>query len=463
MNAPLKNTDVHGASADTPHEDPAIEQALIEISKLPQAGHIKREDAAAWLEQVKAREPDRLAWHVRRLRGIGGSEIGAIVVAFRNEYHPFTQAADIIRGKLMIDAPEGPNGDTARGVALEEPLRDLFRPWMKKHYNAVPADDVLAAVQEVKSRSNPWQVGNPDDAFWLPGKKLLMTDYKCPRPDVLAGYEVFGKPFDYICQLHHYTMLAIEAGFGEHIDELCLCSLDSDKWSPAPHFLKYDPALAEEISKAGAHYWNNFVLKGLVPDLIDKPTQTTEDPVLREMVLKAGRTLAMANNGYRRTAEMQELISSYVGDRFFLGKPSIAVDFVDLMPDRTVDQDRLKRRLSLWGEKIEDYMMPDEPDPALMEAELKRLGIDPTKFYTKSKKFDIDKIQARLRAGREDAGRYIRESVKVKLTPLRKGPRGEQFIELREEALAVIDEFSGAVARPAADPLAAVDRAPPKP
>lgn len=449
---------------NAPIADP-VEQAMAEVAKLPQARFIKPEDIRAWILKVQEQEPARLAWHVRRLRGIGGSEIGAIVTARRGDYHPFTQASDVIRGKLMIDAPQGPTGDTARGVALEDPLRDLFRPWMKKHYNAEPADDVLQAVMNVVSKKNPWQVGNPDDAFWLPGKKLVMVDYKCPRPDVLAGYEVFGKPFDYICQLHHYTMLAIEAGYGDCIDQLCLTSLDSDKWEPAPYFLKFDQAIADEITEAGTHYWNTYVLQGRVPDIIEKPVSTVDDATLTEMVNKAGRILAISNNGYKQVKEVEELIMSYLGQNFFLGKPSVAIGCVDLLNDEIVDETRLASKLKLWGEPLDKYRLPDAPDPELMEKKLVELGINPKDFYTPSKKFDIPKIKARLKAAREDPGRYVREHVKVKLTPLRKGARGEQFIALRSEAAEHIKTFAEAApaATAIADPLPGGRPVTPKP
>jgi len=56
------------------------------VSKLPQAIHIKEEDAKVWYETAKELEPERFFWHYDRLHGLGGSDMGEIVAAYRGEY-----------------------------------------------------------------------------------------------------------------------------------------------------------------------------------------------------------------------------------------------------------------------------------------------------------------------------------------------------------------------------------------
>ena len=434
-------------------EAKAVQFALANLPSLPQGALIDRENAITWSKAVWAREPQRFVWHFRRLRGIGGSEMGPVVSWFRNEYHPFTQAADIVRGKLMINPPGEPSGDTRRGVATEDMNRDLFREYMAKEHGAVPADDVLDAVHNVISTRNPWQVGNPDDAFWMPMEgmspgvrssaalgTLVMVDYKHPRQDAFLDYVIFGKPFDYVVQLHHYSMLAQDAGLDPK--RLMLVSMNSDEWRPIPSELSFDNDLCDEISRAGNALWDDYVLKGLVPESLEKPCldpkRMPQDIV--ELARQAARALAMANVGYQAAREFSKVISSRINERFFSGNASISFDHVDILCDGEVDEKRLASRLALWGEDIADYRAGGKYDEVAMERKLRALGVD-TSQYVKFPKFDVTKLRQRLVAGGEDVSRYIRETAQVKLTPLRKGPRADRFFDVKNEAAAALQSF----------------------
>lgn len=431
------------ASSAPPARD-QVDAALRIVAELPQASHIDPMVARGWLEAVAKREPERLRWHALRARGIGGSEMGAVLDAMEGRYHPFTPGDLVARQKLLLSPPDEPSDDTRRGVFMEGPLRDMFRPQMLRQYGARPADDVLERIAEIEvgpQRRNPWQVGNPDDAFWMPDGSLVMADYKAPRPDVLAGYAVFGKPQDYVVQLHHYSMLAQEIGFDPK--KLILVSLDYNKWQPAPHEIAFDPTLCARITAAGNRFWSEYVLKGLVPTPVEAPVGVAGDipePVLAQ-IRKIGRMQGIANAAYKKARDAASTLSAVLGREVFLGKPAIAIDHLDVIVKSEVDEPRLATRLQVWGETLDQYRQPKAPNVGRMEARLVQLGEKLVDYYDAG---DIDaaRVSERLRKGRENPAQYIRETVDVKLTPVRRGERAELLFAVRDQADKVIDAFA---------------------
>jgi hypothetical protein len=449
---------VSAVISNAPPDSAQVEAALRIIAELPQAAHIKPETARAWLEAVSAREPERLRWHALRARGIGGSEMCAVMDAMEGRYHPFTSGEDVARQKLLLAPPEDPTPDTRRGVFMEGPLRDMVRPLMLKEFRAKPADDVIEAIAEIETggdRRNPWQVGNPDDIFRLPNGQLIMMDYKAPRPDVLAGYAVFGKPRDYIVQLHHYTMLAMERGF--EISKLILTSLDYNRWCPAMQEIPLDTGLIQRIEATGTRFWNEHVLKGVVPAPVEAPIgKAGEIPrhVLEE-IHEIGRTLCLANASYRQARDRSTALSAVIGNDVFLGQAAVAIDHIDLLVSSEVDESRVKRVFELWGEKIDDYRLPAEPNVGRMEARLAQLGEKLADFYDAGA-LDADRVRERLRRGREKPEKYMHESVEVKLTPLRRGERADMLFAVRDQAQEVIETFSK---QPNPDPVEVAENA----
>jgi hypothetical protein len=413
------------------------------IGELPQSAHIDPDAARRWVEAVYQLEPERARWHALRARGIGGSEMGAVLCAMTEKYHPFTPGDKVARQKLLIDPPEEPTGDTRRGTFLEDPLRDMYRPIMLKQYGARPADDVLDAIREIDvspDRLNPWQVGNPDDAFWLPTGELIMADYKAPRPDVLEGYKTFGKPFDYIVQLHHYTMLAIEKGFTPA--KLILVSLDINKWAPAPQEISFDRDLCRQIEQAGTRFWNEFIMKGVIPEPVSRPVEEARNipPEVMDQIRRAGRAMALGNTGYRISRRIGEMITAVSGSHFSLDAPVVKVDHLELISTPVVDENKLESQLKLWGEKLDDYRIAGALDPVLMEKRLVEMGEDLDQFRAPGE-IDAHKVKERLRKARIDPLRFVRENIVVKLTPSRRGPEADSLFAVRDEAEKVTEEF----------------------
>ena len=128
------------------------------VKTLPQAMMIDPEDCIEWVRKVSLltdnHEP---IWHVRRLRGIGSSEIGACVTSMRGGYSPFLSARDVVKSKLMKLAPDDGSGHTRRGNALEPMIRDMFHAQFKTRSE----DAMMNAMLDFKVKDAPWMVGNP--------------------------------------------------------------------------------------------------------------------------------------------------------------------------------------------------------------------------------------------------------------------------------------------------------------
>jgi len=100
------------------------QSVLQEVRALPQvaSGAVDESQISKWLDQVARIDPVRIAWHVRRLSGIGGSEI-ASVVGLDGAY---STPEIIARQKLMMIPPFRPSSAMRRGAVAEDFIRDMF-------------------------------------------------------------------------------------------------------------------------------------------------------------------------------------------------------------------------------------------------------------------------------------------------------------------------------------------------
>ncbi len=251
---------------------------IARLAELPQRPFINDVDADAWVDSVISREPERADWHIDRLFGIGGSEIGTLLAADDGLFHPFSTARDITAAKLLSKTLEPANGDMARGTACEPMARDLYRAMVAAR-GGHPREDLLAAIAAADNDpDHPWLIGNPDDIVEENGK-VYIIDYKVPMPDQIAHYDDTGVPFYYAAQLHHYRAIATRLGI--HIDGLRLGSMNFKAWNIDERDIPYDQNLHDRIMASGDRYWNDYVLKGrLAPTITVKNTVSLEEATL---------------------------------------------------------------------------------------------------------------------------------------------------------------------------------------
>jgi hypothetical protein len=256
------------------------------LEALPQLPVIKQADANRWVEGITRFHSKRATWHAKRLHGIGGSEMGALVSFYRGESSSgFNTIKDVVEGKLMIRLPSFETSHMRRGNALEDLARQVF---LKKSFGSIDLAAMNALATANRLKGYEFMVGNPDDIVIIDGKRYVV-DYKVPNTfsDAIE--------FDYEVQVHHYATLAKFAGV--RIDGLILAKLDmppqlseyltKNLASMEPHRvaelvesivrvdlpgcrivslpIELKPALQAELLAAGKDCWNDFVLKGVVP------------------------------------------------------------------------------------------------------------------------------------------------------------------------------------------------------
>jgi hypothetical protein len=235
-----------------------------QMRAFPQGQFYLDENIEKWLEAIRSFDAGREAWHLKRLTGIGGSEIGVLVGDLEGVYHPHQSAIEICRAKLLQHFPEPPNGDMLRGQIMEPIARDVYRKQILAQYpQAKPREDIMEALSDFRHPDHAWMVGNPDEIMELEPGKLFIIDYKCPTQTSFDDIRRNGPPFYYVAQLHHYCMLAEAKGY--KIEGLQLASLDYKTFQVLIQPVAIDPEQLLKNKYAGDFFWNEFIMQNKVP------------------------------------------------------------------------------------------------------------------------------------------------------------------------------------------------------
>ena len=321
--------------------------AVAELAKLAQFQFIDERQLQKWVDRVMEIDPERIEWHVRRLSGIGGSEIGVLVGALRNYYHPHSSAPHVVGSKLLEVLPEEPNGDMLRGTTLEPVARDIYRKQILKTYPlAKPRDDIMDDLQTFRDEERPWLIGTPDEVMELEPGKIWIIDYKCPTPAALAEYAISGVPFYYAAQLHHYTTIAQKMGY--EIAGLQLASLDMKNWNMDLRDVPYEKSFADECLHAGDYYWNEFVMKGVVPPMGKVKRYGDAEDVhdnLREAAVSYSLWKTLGNFAIKQGDLVGQRIRES-GITMDASVDSINIGITDIKAERTLDVEAMAHALN---------------------------------------------------------------------------------------------------------------------
>lgn len=253
-----------------------LRQALFDrLATLPQWPQVDPGDADAWVTSLLHHQPHRAHWHVDRLFGFTGSEIGALSGTAASQLHPFHAADRLVRSKLLQDPIAPPNADEARAMAMEPQLCALYRSRLAARGGRV-CDDLLEQVMAHALQSGGWRVGNPPEIVEENGKHYLVN-YQCPGEAVETEYAIDGVPYYLRAQLHHYLAMATNAGV--KIDGLRLCSLDFRAWDVDERQVDIDPKLSEQVAVAGEQFWTGHVLTGIPAEPVRIQRADTLDQV----------------------------------------------------------------------------------------------------------------------------------------------------------------------------------------
>lgn len=245
-------------------------QMFKELATLPQRQYIDDTHARAWIDQVVEREPERAFWHIARLKGIGGSEIGVLLGGEDGEFHPFSDGRQITKQKLLLEGLTPSNGDLKRGTMMEDMAESLyFEQIEKRGAKSILTDDLKEIIDAYTNEEHPWLVGNPDGIIQEKNGDVYIVDYKVPMPSQIDHIQSIGVPFYYEAQLHHYKLILDDLkDLGLNVKGLKLCPLNLKTFEVEEYDVPVRPELLDQILEVGDKYWDGYVLKGRAAPLI---------------------------------------------------------------------------------------------------------------------------------------------------------------------------------------------------
>ncbi|PPC84759.1 MAG: hypothetical protein CTY35_00110 [Methylotenera sp.] len=410
------------------------------IDALPQRKHLTKERIDRWLSAILSFEPERAKWHIKRLSGLGGSEIGTVAAPYMGEHDPFSTAKDIYFDKLMYTIPQAPNGHMKRGIFMEDHIRDAFQSLFG--FKSRPED--MAKFADYRDPKHPWLVGNPDEYGTL-ANSFFMADYKCPMPDFQDKYDKDGVSFGYIAQLHHYTIIARNLKLP--VDGLLLCSWDMKNWAPDVRSIELNEVLIDKILEAGDWLWNECILAGKMPTVEYGPRIALTDEshgkdaqLLKRLVEESSKLSVLANRAYAKDKEIKAEISNILERRRF-GNAKVVYGITDITAKEELDMDKITALLARFDLSPNDFLEETgEYQPSLVLEEAVKNGVDLTTCKVK-----IPSVDAMVNALLErdiDREQFTSEKVSIALSRAKTGEVAEAVTGMKGEADVVITEFN---------------------
>jgi predicted phage-related endonuclease len=336
------------------------DDALAEINTLTQAPYIDDFDLHKWLAAIAVADPTRIAWHVRRLRGFGGSEIGVLWGAQTGNFHPFSSDADIVAGKLLKELPMASEGNLQRGSMMEDPiLRVKFREEMVKKYSAegktvLFRDDLFDKFMHYTDADPKlaWLVGTPDDILEVDGR-LIIVDYKAPTMGTITSLQRYPQdhaPFYYEAQLMHYSTIAQKLGMD--VSHTMLASLNYDKFIFDIREIQLDPQFQQELIEVGTMYWHDYVVKGLIPSNQDgkaySRTEVDFSAPVQAAITEYAALSMLVNAAGKRRDQLQESMRNWPTP-IDLSVDVVQAGPVNVEAFRTFDVEKMEKDLQSLG------------------------------------------------------------------------------------------------------------------
>lgn len=416
------------------------------IRRLPQASQLSEEAQKRWLAHISKFQSDRAVWHAERLKGLGGSEIGAVLRHFLDlDETGFSDAQEVVESKLMLRMPLRDNPHLKRGRVLESLARLAF---LLKYQSKVDLPALNALNSAPKRRGYEWLQGNPDDIVILPNGMRALPDYKVPGSfDTDIAY-------DYKAQLHHYDLIAKSAGV--EIDQLILAKLDLapeiaaslvhkiEQGKMLPHELRElaaviakadvpgmrvvgivvpkDRDMQVDIIECGKHVWNDYVLKGRIPEIRTPKTEILPLPESEQLrFARYQQQYALAKAGEKQLKAiavaseeaMKELVT-----QFDVTDYRLPLSWVKLSQENEYNPDLLvQEALSRGANESDIRSETSEYDQAALVEEIRKLNGDVNSAHLfKTPKVDVKKAEAFLTALEVPLDKFKVSNVKVALS-----------------------------------------------
>jgi len=313
------------------------------VDALPQRELIAEHDARFWTEEVVDRYQDLALWHATRAGGFGGSQIGALVRNDLGVRADFGSAHDIVEGALLRRLPDEPNGHMRRGVWMEPHHREMFYArWGARRDEA--AFKLLSSSTGVAS----WMRYSPDELCWMPGAVLgrpqaavrILADFKAPS----AAHAV---NFEYQCQLAMGNIICREKGL--QVDGLMLSQFDWANWDMRDEWIDSSEELEKRITAAGNRYWNEFVMRGVVPPYVLKPRLDPSGEIVQQVLApltQLSRLKALATYVGKKIEELEAQVKPKLAELRF-GSAKLAVGGISYSASQEIDMEQVREKLPL--------------------------------------------------------------------------------------------------------------------
>jgi hypothetical protein len=391
------------------------------VDALPQRSVIPDEVAERWIDGIIDRDPDRAEWHARRAGGIGGSEIGELVLHASGQRTTYSTLEEISQQKLLLAFPSRATIHMARGTAME-PLADRTYHAISKHESILGSPEIAKAFRAGHPKY-PWLIGNPDDVVNAEKIGHIVTDFKV-RSNLGAD-----DPMKLVnaCQLHWYGLI-YEGSFGELPKAYCLAELDIPgelmdalRSEESPDFdslaktiasvnkpgfgmqirhFKHNPALAGHMIRLADQFWNKYIMAGtpFTKPKLEKPAEMSDfdagkvKELLNDLVRFKIAEGVSKTEGDRVKAELLNLTSDYQIDEWPFAVPGLSAGYSKLF-----DLSTAATALMIKGVKREDISKPSTTldTDAAMET-LQNNGLLNESLYKPS--WDTRAVKAALKA-----------------------------------------------------------------
>lgn len=277
------------------------------IGTLPQAHLLDRETAELWIARTMRIDPERIEWHIARAGGIGGSEAGTLLADHFGVINSRSTSTRLAKGKLLLLPPDRSNDDMSRGAYLEDHIQGVFeRRLTELGHDWTRREDLQKKVEAASHPEYPYLRASLDGVYEI-DRKIYIVDFKAPSETSLDAYRKYRNFHDYEAQLNHYDLVA--EGNGIAVDGLLLAMYDYRKVASVGvkiFDIPRDFELKSQIIEAASHFWNSYVMQGLVPDEDARVLLTLEDGIPDDIQALARKTVLNKIIADRATEEYEE-------------------------------------------------------------------------------------------------------------------------------------------------------------
>jgi putative phage-type endonuclease len=231
------------------------------------------------------------AWLARSRKGIGGSDVGALLGINR-----WRSALDVYNSKLELAPPVKQNRDMKRGIVLESVAADEY---------AEETGRVLTTDPRFVNHPERWYFyGSPDrgiepcDGRTEPG----LLEIKCLRQNGFAETREHGISPDYYAQLQWYLGCS-----GRQWGSFAV--FNAEDWALQHFDIEFDAALFAQMFEAAERFWDEHILPRVAPfpRLPDEALRSQLIGHGAEMVQRTDREWLQAVRAMKRAREEVKL------------------------------------------------------------------------------------------------------------------------------------------------------------